>query len=100
MENQAYIEIEIVCQQYCVELPFILSLQHFGLIEIEQRDKQYFIPLSQLAEVEKIMRLQDDLQINTEGVDIALHLLQKIDNLQREIILLKSRLSLYEDIEE
>lgn len=99
MENQEYIEIEIFCQQYCVEVPFILSLQHFGLIEIEQRNEQYFIPLNQLAEIEKIIRLQNDLQINTEGVDITLHLLQKIDNLQKEISLLKSRLSLYEDFQ-
>jgi len=100
MENQEYIEVEILCKQYCVEVPFILSLQHFGLIEIEQRNEQYVIPLSQLAEVEKIMRLQNDLQINIEGVDVALHLLHKIDSLQKDIYLLKSRLSLYENLEE
>ncbi len=100
METQEYIAIEIFCQQYSVGMPFILSLQHFGLIEIEQHNEQYFIPLTQLAEVEKIIRLQNDLQINIEGVDVALHLLNKIDSLQKDIYLLKSRLSLYENLEE
>ncbi len=99
METQGYIAVELFCKQYCVDVSFIFSLQHFGLIEIEQRNEQHLIPLSQLAEVEKILRLQNDLHINTEGIDVALHLLQKIDNLNKEINLLKSRLKLYEELD-
>ncbi|MBL0308754.1 MAG: chaperone modulator CbpM [Bacteroidetes bacterium] len=99
METQDYIPVEIFCQQYSVEVSFISSLQAYGLIEIVQQDEAEFIAVSQLAEAEKIMRLHHDLQINTEGLDVVIHLLQKIESMKREMALLKSKLSIYEELE-
>jgi chaperone modulatory protein CbpM len=97
MESQEYISIEMFCKEYSVETSFVFTLHNFGLIEIEQQNEQHLLSMSQLAEVEKIMRLQNDLQINTEGIDVVLHLLQKIKLLQADINFLRSRLSLYEN---
>lgn len=97
MDNQEFILIETFCQQYELEISFINSLQDYGLIEVVQVDKVNCISVNQLVEVEKIVRLHKDLEINNEGIDVVLQLLQKINNMQHEIVLLKNKLSLYED---
>ena len=56
------------------------------------------MPLHQLPEVEKMLRLRNDLNINTEGVDVVYRLLQKVEAMRREMDMLKSRLRLYEDL--
>ena len=47
--------------------------------------------------IEKIIRMQKDLNLNLEGIDTVFNLLEKIDNLQTELINVKNRLRLYED---
>ncbi len=54
------------------------------------------IEASAIPQVEKIMRLHFDLNINLEGIDVIINLLQQIETLQEEITQLKRRLSLYE----
>jgi hypothetical protein len=41
--------------------------------------------------------LYHELHINIEGIDAIHHLLQRIENMQHEIIALKNRLSFYEE---
>lgn len=97
MNNQEFILIDTFCQQHELEISFINSLQDFGLIEVVQINEVNCISVSQLVEVEKIIRLHKDLEINNEGIDVVLQLLQRINNMQNEIILLKNKLNLYED---
>jgi hypothetical protein len=51
---------------------------------------------SQLNELEKIIRLYYELDINLEGIETVIHLLQRINDMQDEITLLKNRLRLHE----
>ena len=44
-----------------------------------------------------MLRLHRELDINIEGIDTIDHLLQRMDNLQKEVISLKNRIRLYED---
>jgi len=48
------------------------------------------------VENEEVIHLHVDLEINIEGIETILHLLEKIDTLQNEAIELKNRLRLYE----
>ena len=98
MKTQEYIPIDFFCKQHGVEIAFISSLQDFGLIEVRRIEEAECIPLSQIAEAERLVRLYGDLEINIEGIDVAIHLLQRINNMQAEIQLLKNRLRLYEVI--
>jgi hypothetical protein len=50
--------------------------------------------------LEKIVRLYYDLDINIEGIDAVINLLQRMEDMQHEIVLLKNRLRLYEEPEE
>jgi hypothetical protein len=87
------------CTFHNIEISFLNSLQEAGLIEITTIDETEYIFENQLNDLEKIVRLHYDLDINLEGIETVIHLLQRINDMQDEITLLKNRLSLYEGFE-
>jgi len=98
METQEFIPVDVFCIHHKVETAFVVSLQEFGLIEIANINEADCIPVHQLSELEKLVRLHEDLQINLEGIDAVAHLLQHIKEMNKEMQVLKNRLSLYEDV--
>lgn len=96
MEAQELIIVDVFCQEYQIEINLINDLEAFGLIEtIVQNDNKY-LDKNQLVHVEKILRLHNELNINKEGIEIILDLLEKEKQLLSEIKYLKNRLDLYE----
>lgn len=95
-----YKEILIPANEFCanhhIEISFISSLQETGLIEIKTIDKTGYIHASQLQQLEKFVRLKNELDINLEGIDTITNLLQRINDMKDEITALKNRLRLYE----
>jgi hypothetical protein len=87
------------CASHNIEISFIDSLQDAGMIEITTIKETEYIKENQLYELEKIVHLYYELDINLEGIDTVFHLLQRINDMQDEIILLKNRLRLYESLE-
>jgi uncharacterized Fe-S cluster-containing MiaB family protein len=86
------------CTYHNIEISFLNSLQEAGLIEITIIEETEYIPENQLNELEKIIRLYYELDINLEGIETVMHLLQRINDMQDEITLLKNRLRLYEGL--
>ena len=86
------------CASHEIEISFIDSLQEAGLIEITTIEETEYVQESQLNELERIVRLYYELDINLEGIETVIHLLQRIKNMQDEITLLKNRLRLYESL--
>ncbi len=85
------------CRYYNVEDSFISSLQEFGLVEITIIEHNRFINTEKLAELEKFARLYYELDINLEGIEVINYMLQKIKDLQHEVISLRQRLQFYEN---
>jgi chaperone modulatory protein CbpM len=96
METQELIIIDVVCQEYQIEINLINDLESFGLIETIVHNENKYLDKNQLVYVEKIIRLHNDLNINKEGIEIILDLLEKEKQLLSEIKYLKNRLDLYE----
>ena len=96
METQDLIIIDVFCQEYQIEINFINDLESFGLIETIVHNENKYLDKNQLVHVEKIIRLHNDLNINKEGIEIILGLLEKEKQLLSEINYLKNRLGLYE----
>lgn len=96
METQELIIVEVFCREYQIELTLIEDLEDFGLIEtiVHQDDK--YVNKNQLADIEKIIRLHNELNINKEGIEIILDLLNKVNHINNEVKQLKDRLNLYE----
>jgi hypothetical protein len=84
------------CISHNIEISFIDSLYENGLINITTIDEIIFLYPDQLGQIEKISRLYYDLGINLEGIETITHLLERIDEMQGEIINLQNRLRLYE----
>tara|TARA_R110002072_G_scaffold171415_1_gene325099 strand:- start:460 stop:750 length:291 start_codon:yes stop_codon:yes gene_type:complete len=96
MINQEFIPIMQLCDHYLVEKSLFLKLHDAGLIEITTYEKKECLHQDRLYIFEKIIRIHKDLNINIEGIDAVLNLLERINRLDSELRQTKTRLSLYE----
>jgi hypothetical protein len=90
------IAVNEFCVNHHIEISFINLLQQNGLIEIRTIESKYFVEKEQLPQLEKYVRFYYELDINLEGIETISYLLQRIENLQNEIAVLKNKLRLYE----
>ena len=96
MQTEYLIALDEFCANHNIEISFISSLQQTGLIEVTTIKETGFIDSNQLRQLEKIVRLYYELDINLEGIETINYLLQRISNMQDEIIELRNKLRLYE----
>jgi hypothetical protein len=95
MEEKKLIPASEFCIHYKLEISFIRLLQENGLIEIISEGGDEFIDEDRLNELEKIIRLHNELQVNVEGIDVALHLIEQLEAAQKELNSLKNQLKFY-----
>ena len=97
MSSEHLIPTKTLCLHYNIEVSFVDELNKMGLIEIYVVEQNQFLHKNQISNFEKIIRLHNDLNVNLEGIDVVLNLLEKERNLKKELISLKNRLKLYEN---
>ena len=97
METKNLISIPQFCKHYNVPITFIKALDEYALVEIIVANSENYLKITQLNEVEKMLRLHYDLDINLEGIDAIYNLLKQVESLQEEIVSLKNRLNFYEN---
>jgi len=97
MKEQHLIPSQTICTQYNIEISFVETLHHMGLSQVVIIEQSQFIHQDQISELEKIIRLHRELDVNLEGIDIVLNLLQKEKELQIELNALKNKLKIYEN---
>ncbi len=96
METENMILASEFCIYHNIELSFIYSLNESGLIDITSIEEKIFVPLSQLKHLEHMMRLNKEMDINVEGIETITYLLQRIKDLQLNIVQLNNKLSFYD----
>jgi hypothetical protein len=96
MQKEKLIALDEFCSNHNIEISFISSLQQTGLLEISTIEEKVFFDTTQLEKLEKFLGFYYDLDINLEGIETIMHLLQRINRLQEENISLRNRLRLYE----
>ncbi|NDV96599.1 hypothetical protein D0T84_17010 [Dysgonomonas sp. 521] len=92
--NSELIIIREYCIQNQVEPDFIIQLENEGLIQISIIEEERYIHISQLKHLDQYVRWYYDLSINVAGIDVIQNLLDKIDEMQEEILKLKEQLRL------
>ena len=92
-----FIPTHTICTQYSIEVSFIDALHKMGLVQIEIIEHKPFIHQDQICDLEKIIRLHNDLNVNLEGIDVVFNLLEKEQELRNEVTRLQNRLRLYEN---
>lgn len=97
MNSEKLILLDSLCTHYNIEMTFFYNLSEMNRITIKTIDKSLYVEENTLYEIEKMIRMHQELNVNTEGIDIVLNLLEKIDSLQNQLVSVKNRLRLYED---
>ena len=97
MNKKHLISTQILCSHYDIEISFVDSLRQMGLIQIEIIEQNQFIHQDQMSNLEKIIRLHNELNVNLEGIDVVFNLLEKERELRNELNILKNKLKLYEN---
>jgi ABC-type Fe3+-citrate transport system substrate-binding protein len=97
MNEKHLIPTATLCLHYNIEISFVDALNELGLIRIEIIEQNQFIHEDQISDLEKIVRLHNELNVNLEGIDVVFNLLEKEKELRNELNTLKNRLRLYEN---
>ncbi|MBC7399915.1 MAG: chaperone modulator CbpM [Mucilaginibacter sp.] len=84
------------CVYHQLEHTFITDLQEAGLIKITIVNQTSCIPDTELHKLERMIRLHNELDINIAGIEAITHLIERIENIQEEMRLLKNSLKVYE----
>ena len=97
MEKEEMISADEFSFHHNIELTFIQFLHESGLIEISIIEEKIFIPVSQLKNLEKLVRLYHEMDINLEGIEAITYLLLRMNEMQQEILHLSNKLRMYEN---
>lgn len=92
--NTELIIIKEYCIQNQVEPEFIVQLENEGLIQISVVENERYIHTSQLRHLDQYVRWYYDLSINIEGIDVIQNLLDRMDEMQQEILRLREQIRL------
>jgi hypothetical protein len=96
MKDENFIPLPQLCNQYKIEMSFFSDLDEFGLIELQTIEETYYIHKDRIVDIEKIIRLQRELNLNLEGIDTVFNLLSRIEELTMEVNNLRNRLQRFE----
>jgi chaperone modulatory protein CbpM len=96
MEPDDMVVLDEFCACHQVQISFIQSLEEHGLIQTVTVNQVRCVHVEELSKLEQIVRLHQELNINPEGIDAIINLLQRIDSMQTEITMLVNRLNFYQ----
>ena len=92
MEQEELIPAKDFCIHHNIEYSFISSLENSGLISITSEKRSSFIHVEEIHKLEKFVRLHYDLDINIEGIETINYLLERMEEMQREIVNLRNKI--------
>lgn len=92
MEQEELIPAEDFCIHHNIEYSFISSLENSGLISVTSVQSSTYIHPDEIHKLEKFVRLHYDLDINIEGIETINYLLERIEEMQREIVSLRNKM--------
>lgn len=96
MERDDIILASEFCVHHNIQLSFIQTLSDQGMILTERIEENIYLPVSELKLVEKIVHLHFELDINLEGIETIMHLLNRVEDMQSQITRLTNQLRRYE----
>jgi len=95
MNKLKTITIQQFCTHYDVPESFIENLDNYQLIKIIYVENNKYIDEEEIHHIEKLIRLHYHLNINFEGLDVVVNLLNQIEDLKIEVNRLNNRLDFY-----
>ncbi|WP_190811035.1 chaperone modulator CbpM [Flagellimonas sp. S3867] len=97
MKESIHISIIEFCKYNYIKKSFVQDLADNHLIKLLYIEKQPHIHCEELPKLEKMVRLHQDLNVNLEGIDVIQQLLQKMSQLQDEVLMLRRKLDRFDE---
>ncbi|WP_454784134.1 chaperone modulator CbpM [Legionella sp. WA2024007413] len=90
IEETMTISFDEVCQKYQIPEELLHEMVEYGLFSTETTKTEHLeLNPNDLRKIESAFRLHQDLGINLPGVALALDLIEKIDQLNEELNILR-----------
>jgi chaperone modulatory protein CbpM len=96
MENIELILVTDFCKYHEISYSFVSGLSEAGIIEVVTEERGELLRTDQLAQLEKLVRFHKDLDINPAGVEAIAHLLERMNDMQRQMQQMQQLLNLYD----
>lgn len=96
MIDHSSVRIRTLCHLHGIDESFVHALHHIGRIEIIIIDHDQYIAHTQMGDFEKMVRMHRDLNINIEGIDVILNLLENEIDLRHKIHRLSNKLRCFD----
>ncbi|KGO96877.1 chaperone modulator CbpM [Flavobacterium enshiense] len=92
--NEQSIKISVItfCQYHQIDPDFVYALQESGLLDLQKEKEELYLMNQQIDILEKYIRMHYELGINIEGLEVITRLLIQMEEMQRELDLLRRRL--------
>ncbi|HLO60819.1 MAG TPA: chaperone modulator CbpM [Lentimicrobium sp.] len=97
MKNDELVSVIEFCKNHQAELSFVSSLKESGLIDFVFIEGQAYININHLRQLETMISFHYDLEINLEGIETIIELLNRINDLQHRLAYLQEKLKLLEE---
>jgi len=97
MESKELIIVDVFCKECQIEMTLIEELEDFGLIEIIQDQGLKYIYTDHLPHLQKIIHFHNELNINKEGIEVVLNLLERLNQQTQKLKYFEAKLQLYEN---
>jgi len=88
-----YIAIEEFSRHHGIEVTLIREFADFGLMALIVEDNREFVSDADVKQLERMLRLTQDLGINKEGIEVILNMRKELKKLRRKRKTLRYRLS-------
>lgn len=83
------IQIEIFCDFHNIDIQLINSFIDKGFIKVVKEKEITLIPLTDIENVERYVRLSNDLGVNLAGLEVISHMRSRMLELRKELAYLK-----------
>lgn len=86
MDQTKYLSIQQICHSYQVSPSLLVAMEEYELIEIEYtKEEEGYLGVDELAKLERLLRLNQDLDINVAGLVVVHELLEERKTLREEL---------------
>lgn len=83
MDRSKYIRLQKIIQFHDISYTEVEEWMEFEFFHIHREGDEEWIMEEELEKIERIIRLHNDLGVNSPGIDIILRLTQKLEDFQK-----------------
>ncbi|MFD2938047.1 chaperone modulator CbpM [Spirosoma flavum] len=99
MQPNNLIPVSEFCVYHHIEITFVHSLEQRGLVETITIERSVYVQPEQLARLEKLVRLHQELAIHPDDLDVVTDLLDRVEGLQHQVTQLQNQLVFYKQVD-